>query len=149
MAPEVVACEAIKDEPYGTKSDIWSAGITLIEMADMFPPHHEMNPMRVLIKIARSAPPTVIAPSKWSKNFNDFLSKCVIKSPTDRPTAKELLGHAFINDVTTYQPLKLLYHEVKDATVEEQLEELPEDVSKDSDSVSVCKQESIPNTRVI
>lgn len=106
-------------------------------MADMYPPHHEMNPMRVLIRIARSAPPLVIAPSRWSKNFNDFLSKCVTKSPADRPTAKQLLGHAFISDVTSYQPLKSLYHEVKDATVEDQLEELPENISKDSDSVSL------------
>lgn len=65
MAPEVVMCETIKDTPYDYKADIWSLGITLIEMAEIEPPHHELNPMRVLLKIAKSDPPTLSCPSKW------------------------------------------------------------------------------------
>uniref|UniRef100_A0A8D0H056 non-specific serine/threonine protein kinase n=1 Tax=Sphenodon punctatus TaxID=8508 RepID=A0A8D0H056_SPHPU len=59
MAPEVVMCETSKDRPYDYKADIWSLGITLIEMAQIEPPHHELNPMRVLLKIAKSDPPTL------------------------------------------------------------------------------------------
>lgn len=65
MAPEVVMCETMKDTPYDYKADIWSLGITLIEMAQIEPPHHELNPMRVLLKIAKSEPPTLSCPSKW------------------------------------------------------------------------------------
>lgn len=65
MAPEVVMCETMKDTPYDYKADIWSLGITLIEMAQIEPPHHELNPMRVLLKIAKSDPPTLLSPSKW------------------------------------------------------------------------------------
>ena len=65
MAPEVVMCETMKDTPYDYKADIWSLGITLIEMAQIEPPHHELNPMRVLLKIAKSDPPTLLMPSKW------------------------------------------------------------------------------------
>lgn len=65
MAPEVVMCETMKDTPYDYKADIWSLGITLIEMAQIEPPHHELNPMRVLLKIAKADPPTLSCPSKW------------------------------------------------------------------------------------
>ncbi|KAB1271610.1 STE20-like serine/threonine-protein kinase, partial [Camelus dromedarius] len=64
MAPEVVMCETSKDRPYDYKADVWSLGITLIEMAEIEPPHHELNPMRVLLKIAKSEPPTLAQPSK-------------------------------------------------------------------------------------
>lgn len=65
MAPEVVMCETSKDRPYDYKADIWSLGVTLIEMAQIEPPNHEINPMRVILKIAKSDPPTLMQPSKW------------------------------------------------------------------------------------
>lgn len=65
MAPEVVMCETSKDRPYDYKADIWSLGVTLIELAQIEPPNHEMNPMRVLLKIAKSEPPTLMHPSRW------------------------------------------------------------------------------------
>lgn len=65
MAPEVVMCETMKDTPYDYKADIWSLGITLIELAQIEPPHHELNPMRVMLKIAKSEPPTLDEPYKW------------------------------------------------------------------------------------
>ncbi|XP_072488110.1 STE20-like serine/threonine-protein kinase [Notamacropus eugenii] len=65
MAPEVIQCETSKEAPYDYKADIWSLGITLIEMAEMEPPHHELNPMRVLLKIHKSPPPTLRHPQQW------------------------------------------------------------------------------------
>lgn len=70
--------------------DIWSFGITLIEMAQMEPPNHEMSPMRVLLKIQKSDPPTLEQPSRWSRAFNEFIAKCLVKDPSQRPTAEEL-----------------------------------------------------------
>uniref|UniRef100_A0A8C9FU59 non-specific serine/threonine protein kinase n=1 Tax=Pavo cristatus TaxID=9049 RepID=A0A8C9FU59_PAVCR len=91
MAPEVVMCETSKDRPYDYKADIWSLGITLIEMAQIEPPHHELNPMRVLLKIAKSDPPTLAQPSKWSSDFKDFLKKCLEKNVDSRWSATQLL----------------------------------------------------------
>lgn len=91
MAPEVVMCETMKDTPYDYKADIWSLGITLIEMAQIEPPHHELNPMRVLLKIAKSDPPTLLTPSKWSAEFRDFLKTALDKNPETRPSAAQLL----------------------------------------------------------
>lgn len=71
MAPEVVMCETSKDRPYDYKADIWSLGVTLIEMAQIEPPNHEMNPMRVLLKIAKADPPTLMQPSKWWDKMRD------------------------------------------------------------------------------
>uniref|UniRef100_A0A8C5I294 non-specific serine/threonine protein kinase n=1 Tax=Gouania willdenowi TaxID=441366 RepID=A0A8C5I294_GOUWI len=65
MAPEVVMCETSKDRPYDYKADIWSLGVTLIELAQIEPPNHEMNPMRVLLKIAKSEPPTLMHPKTY------------------------------------------------------------------------------------
>uniref|UniRef100_A0AAR2JQQ6 non-specific serine/threonine protein kinase n=1 Tax=Pygocentrus nattereri TaxID=42514 RepID=A0AAR2JQQ6_PYGNA len=71
MAPEVVMCETSKDRPYDYKADIWSLGVTLIELAQVEPPNHEMNPMRVLLKIAKADPPTLMQPSKCVGSSED------------------------------------------------------------------------------
>lgn len=65
MAPEVILCETTKDAPYDHKADVWSLGITLLELAEMEPPHHELNPTRVLLKITKAPPPTLALPSQW------------------------------------------------------------------------------------
>lgn len=59
MAPEVVTCETCKDAPYDYKADVWSLGVTLIELAETQPPNHEMNPTRVLLKILKSQAPSL------------------------------------------------------------------------------------------
>lgn len=57
----------------------------------MEPPNHEMSPMRVLLKIQKSDPPKLDKPSHWSKEFNEFIAKCLTKDPSQRPTAEDLL----------------------------------------------------------
>lgn len=126
MAPEVIMCETLKDSPYNFKADIWSLGVTLIEFAQIEPPNHDMHPMRVLIKIQKSDPPTLNAPSKWSKSFNEFIKLCVNKDPDQRPTAGELLQHKFIKDCTDRSEILNLVLESK-AEVEEVVEDLTEE----------------------
>ncbi|XP_076759455.1 sterile20-like kinase isoform X2 [Xylocopa sonorina] len=121
MAPEVVLCETFRDNPYDFKANIWSLGITLIEFAQMEPPNHEMSPMRVLLKIQKSDPPKLDQPGKWSKDFNDFIAKALIKDPTSRPTADELLKHSFINRNLDSKPIRDLLLEYKADVVEEEL----------------------------
>nr|XP_056707176.1 serine/threonine-protein kinase 10 [Euleptes europaea] len=135
MAPEVVMCETMKDTPYDYKADIWSLGITLIEMAQIEPPHHELNPMRVLLKIAKSDPPTLSYPSKWSPEFNDFLKTALDKNPETRPNAAQLLEHPFVSKVTSNRALRRLVAEAK-AEVMEEIEDNREEGEEDDSSES-------------
>ncbi|XP_054634651.1 STE20-like kinase b [Dunckerocampus dactyliophorus] len=122
MAPEVVMCETSKDRPYDYKADIWSLGVTLIEMAQIEPPNHEMNPMRVLLKIAKSDPPTLMQPSRWSPEFSDFLKRCLDKNVDSRWSATQLMQHSFVSSVTDSKPLREIIAEAK-AEVTEEIEE--------------------------
>uniref|UniRef100_A0A8C5GZM2 non-specific serine/threonine protein kinase n=1 Tax=Gouania willdenowi TaxID=441366 RepID=A0A8C5GZM2_GOUWI len=130
MAPEVVMCETMKDAPYDYKADIWSLGITLIELAQIEPPHHELNPMRVLLKIAKSDPPTLEQPHKWSQEFKDFLKKALDKNPESRPTASQLMEHPFVRSVTSNRPVRELVAEAK-AEVMEEIEDNREEGEED------------------
>lgn len=91
MAPEV-----IKEVGYDVKADIWSLGITCIEMAEGNPPHHNIHPMSAIFLIPSKPAPTLQDPSKWSKDFIDFLSRCLNKDPEARASAEELLKHPFV-----------------------------------------------------
>ncbi|KAG8240410.1 hypothetical protein J437_LFUL003124 [Ladona fulva] len=135
MAPEVVLCETFRDNPYDFKVDIWSLGITLIEFAQMEPPNHEMSPMRVLLKIQKSDPPKLDRPSDWSKDFNDFIADCLIKDPSRRPTAAELLKLPFINCTLDAKPIRDLLLEYKAEVVEEE-EVMDEEAEVSSFSVN-------------
>lgn len=94
MAPEV-----IKQSRYDFKADVWSFGITAIEMAEGEPPNSELHPMRVLFLIPKNAPPTLEG-KKHSQLFKEFVACCVAKEPEDRPTVKDLLKHKFIKGCT-------------------------------------------------
>uniref|UniRef100_A0A4W4DZ86 non-specific serine/threonine protein kinase n=1 Tax=Electrophorus electricus TaxID=8005 RepID=A0A4W4DZ86_ELEEL len=130
MAPEVVMCETSKDRPYDYKADIWSLGITLIELAQIEPPNHEMNPMRVLLKIAKSEPPTLLQPSRWSPEFSDFLKKALDKNVDQRWSTTQLMQHPFVASVTNNKPLLELIAEAK-AEVFEEIEEGKEEEEED------------------
>lgn len=106
MAPEV-----IQEIGYDCVADIWSLGITAIEIAEGKPPYSDIHPMRAIFMIPTNPPPTFRNPEKWSMDFIDFVSKCLIKSPEQRATATQLLQHSFIKAAKPVAILKEMIQE--------------------------------------
>jgi len=95
--PYWMAPELIRGHDYGTKVDIWSLGIMLMEMAEGEPPYMEFPPLRALFLITTKGIPPLKEPQKWSADFNDFFNKCLEKDVEKRPNADELLKHPFVH----------------------------------------------------
>eukprot|EP01103_Thecamoeba_quadrilineata_P000293 TRINITY_DN10248_c0_g1_i1.p1 TRINITY_DN10248_c0_g1~~TRINITY_DN10248_c0_g1_i1.p1 ORF type:complete len:478 (+),score=65.25 TRINITY_DN10248_c0_g1_i1:40-1473(+) len=86
MSPEV-----LDGQKYDYSADIWSLGITVIEMSDGTPPHSGENLMRSMMLIASGPPPTLIDTTRWPSDYNNFIARCVKKNPEQRPKAADLL----------------------------------------------------------
>ncbi|GFN96177.1 traf2 and nck-interacting protein kinase [Plakobranchus ocellatus] len=107
MAPEVIACDENPDATYDKRSDLWSLGITAIEMAEGKPPLCDMHPMRALFLIPRNPPPRLKNPNKWSGKFHNFVECCLIKDYQLRHSTEQLLKHQFIRDQPTERQVRI------------------------------------------
>uniref|UniRef100_A0A8C9ZZS0 non-specific serine/threonine protein kinase n=1 Tax=Sander lucioperca TaxID=283035 RepID=A0A8C9ZZS0_SANLU len=93
MAPEVIL--AMDEGQYDGKVDVWSLGITCIELAERKPPLFNMNAMSALYHIAQNESP-VLQSNHWSDYFRNFVDSCLQKIAQDRPTSDVLLKHHFL-----------------------------------------------------
>ncbi|XP_066267346.1 mitogen-activated protein kinase kinase kinase kinase 4-like isoform X7 [Branchiostoma lanceolatum] len=106
MAPEVIACDENPDATYDYRSDLWSLGITALEMAESQPPLCDLHPMRALFLIPRNPPPRLKS-KKWSKKFVSFVENCLVKNYHQRPSTEQLLKHPFIRDQPTERQVRI------------------------------------------
>lgn len=104
--PLYIAPEGIKDKTYGSKTDVWALGITVIELAEGFPPYIDMNPIRAMFMIPHKPPPTFAEPSSWSSECNAFLALCLVKDPKERASANDLIAHPFVSKAKGAEVLK-------------------------------------------
>ncbi|XP_033003508.1 mitogen-activated protein kinase kinase kinase kinase 4 isoform X2 [Lacerta agilis] len=152
MAPEVIACDENPDATYDYRSDLWSCGITAIEMAEGAPPLCDMHPMRALFLIPRNPPPRLKS-KKWSKKFFSFIEGCLVKNYMQRPSTEQLLKHPFIRDQPNERQVRIQLKDHIDRTKkkrgekdeteyeysgsEEEEEEVPEQEGEPSSIVNV------------
>ncbi|XP_039599895.1 mitogen-activated protein kinase kinase kinase kinase 4 isoform X2 [Polypterus senegalus] len=152
MAPEVIACDENPDATYDYRSDLWSCGITAIEMAEGAPPLCDMHPMRALFLIPRNPPPRLKS-KKWSKKFFSFIEACLVKNYMQRPPTDQLLKHPFIRDQPNERQVRIQLKDHIDRTrkkrgekdeteyeysgSEEEEEEVPEQEGEPSSIVNV------------
>ncbi|XP_077384611.1 serine/threonine-protein kinase 4-like [Festucalex cinctus] len=115
MAPEV-----IQEIGYNCVADIWSLGITAIEMAEGKPPYADIHPMRAIFMIPTNPPPTFRNPDAWSPPLRDFVSQCLVKNPEKRATATQLLQHAFIKAAKPSSILRSLISDAMDIKAKRQ-----------------------------
>lgn len=115
MAPEVIL--AMDEGQYDGKVDVWSLGITCIELAERKPPLFNMNAMSALYHIAQNESP-ILQSNEWSQFFRNFVDYCLQKIPQDRPTSSELLRHEFVRREHPQRVLCDLIARTKDAVRE-------------------------------
>jgi len=106
MAPEVIACDENPDATYDNRSDLWSLGITAIEMAEAQPPLCDMHPMRALFLIPRNPPPRLKS-KRWSSKFKNFIETVLVKDYHQRPYTDQLLKHPFVRDQPTERQVRI------------------------------------------
>ncbi|XP_043913179.1 nik-related protein kinase [Protopterus annectens] len=115
MAPEVIACDENADSTYDYRSDLWSLGITAMEMAEGAPPLCDLHPMRALFLIPRNPPPKLKS-KKWSKKFINFVESCLVKNYIHRPSTETLLKHSFIKDIQNERQVRNMLKDHLDRT---------------------------------
>ncbi|XP_068130056.1 misshapen-like kinase 1 isoform X5 [Hyperolius riggenbachi] len=145
MAPEVIACDENPDATYDYRSDIWSLGITAIEMAEGAPPLCDMHPMRALFLIPRNPPPKLKS-KKWSKKFIEFIDTCLIKNYLNRPPTEQLLKYPFIRDQPTERQVRIQLKDHIDRSRKKRADETEYEYSGSEDEEENHGEEGEPSS---
>ncbi|XP_076804938.1 misshapen-like kinase 1 isoform X1 [Clavelina lepadiformis] len=145
MAPEVIACEQNASATYDYRSDIWSLGITAIEMAEGSPPLCDMHPMRALFLIPRNTPPR-LREKKWTMRFQSFVEKTLIKNYHQRSNTDDLLKHPFIKEQPNERQVKIQLKDHIDRTKRKKIGETEYEYSGSEDETEEPPEEGSPSS---
>uniref|UniRef100_H2Z8H5 non-specific serine/threonine protein kinase n=1 Tax=Ciona savignyi TaxID=51511 RepID=H2Z8H5_CIOSA len=148
MAPEVIACEQNASATYDYRSDIWSLGITAIEMAEGSPPLCDMHPMRALFLIPRNAPPR-LREKRWAPRFQSFVEQTLIKNYHQRSNTDSLLRHPFIKDQPNERQVKIQLKDHIDRTKRKKIGETEYEYSGSEDEAEEAPEEGAPSSIAI
>ena len=154
MAPEV-----IQEIGYDCVADIWSLGITALEMSEGKVPYMEMHPVRAMFMIPGKPPPSFSEPDKWSTEFIEFVSKCLVKNPEKRATATELLKDEFIQNMAKSSdilvPIIAEAQQIRDTIQESTLdnhdsesEDLDKTLVEESNSIVIARKSNSQNGEI-
>jgi len=158
MAPEVM-----EQSGYNYKADIWSFGITALELATGHAPFAKYPPLKVLMLTLQNEPPTLDrdqASHKFSRTFKEMIDSCLIKDPSRRPTSEKLLQHPFFKQAKKKSYLvSTILHDIPPLTQITHIKKTPQpkvnhekgiswDFDNDSDisGSELQKEESTPNS---
>ncbi|XP_071838499.1 serine/threonine-protein kinase mig-15-like isoform X2 [Apostichopus japonicus] len=148
MAPEVIACDENPDATYDNRSDLWSLGITALEMAEGQPPLCDMHPMRALFLIPRNPPPRLKS-KKWNKKFTNFIDKCLVKDYYSRSNTQQLLKHPYIKDIPNERQVRIQLKDHIDRTKKKRVDDSTTDYeyhSNESDEDEAVEDEGEPSS---
>lgn len=139
MAPEVIATDQQPEAWYDQRSDVWSLGITAIEIAETEPPLSDLHPMRALFLIPRNKPPTLKDKRKWPVDLSGFIKECLEKDFMRRKTSAQMLKHPFVAKVNTTQAAAQLVELIdknRDKTAKDSVEDTFEDNTLGEDNTT-------------
>nr|XP_009862190.1 misshapen-like kinase 1 isoform X1 [Ciona intestinalis] len=148
MAPEVIACEQNASATYDYRSDIWSLGITAIEMAEGSPPLCDMHPMRALFLIPRNSPPR-LREKRWNSRFQSFVEQTLIKNYHQRSNTDSLLRHPFIKDQPNERQVKIQLKDHIDRTKRKKIGDTEYEYSGSEDETEDPPEEGAPSSIAI
>ena len=110
---QVIACDENPDATYDNRSDLWSLGITALEMAEAQPPLCDMHPMRALFLIPRNPPPRLKS-KRWNSKFKNFIETVLVKDYHQRPYTDQLLKHPFVRDQPNERQVRIQMKDLLD-----------------------------------
>lgn len=136
--------ETVRGQPYDCKVDVWSTGVLAIECAEGAPPLLHETQMKAMFLIATQGPPKLKSPDEWTSDFHDFITKCTIIDPANRPSAAEMLKHPFLKRAAKQDHMGRIFSVVADFREKESQRYLQQEFKENDEERPLSPKLSTP-----